>query len=82
MTSSSIQRVREIAADIFDLPLNQVTPQSSPESLPNWDSIKHLDLVLAVEQEFNVRLETEEIEKMTSIARVAAALDCKLQQHG
>ena len=80
MTSRTIERVREIAADILQTPLDQVTLQSSSETLPNWDSLKHLDLVLALEHEFDIQFEPEDIENMRSVQQITAVLNQKLQR--
>src|SRR5690348_13146009 len=42
----SLSRVRSIFADVFQVPLEQVQPESSPDTIPNWDSLQHLNLVL------------------------------------
>jgi acyl carrier protein len=57
--------------------LEQVQPESSPDTIPNWDSLQHLNLVLAVEQEFNVQFSPEEIEQLLSVELVAALLEEK-----
>jgi acyl carrier protein len=80
MTLQTDERVREIAADIFELPLDRVTMQSTTETVPNWDSIKHLDLVLAIEHEFSVQFEPEDVENIKSIEQITALLNHKLQQ--
>ena len=55
----------------------QVQPESSPDTIPNWDSLQHLNLVLAAEQEFNVQFSPEEIEQLLSVELVAALLEEK-----
>jgi acyl carrier protein len=71
-TESVDTQVRQIAADIFNLPLSRVTGQTSAESVENWDSLQHLNFVLALEAAFGLRLEPEEVE---SIRTVGAAVD-------
>lgn len=78
MTSSTFEQVRSIASDIFGVPADKITAQSSPETIENWDSMQHLNLVLAVEEKFGLQLEPEDIEKMKSIGEVAMLVD-KLQ---
>lgn len=36
----------------------------SQTNCENWDSIRHLNLIVAIEGEFNISLEPEEMEKM------------------
>ena len=76
---SVFERVRGIAADVLKLPVSQVTAQSSPETIEAWDSVQHLNLVLALEQEFAVQFEPEEIDQMNSIDRILKVLEGKLQ---
>jgi acyl carrier protein len=78
MSSPVLERVRGIAADVLKLPATQITPQSSPESIEGWDSVQHLNLVLALEQEFDVQFEPEEIDQMSNIDRIRLVLETKL----
>jgi acyl carrier protein len=77
VNTPSLSRVSSIFADVFQLPLDQVKPESSPDNIPNWDSLQHLNLVLALEQEFNVQFTPEEIEQILSVELAAALLDEK-----
>jgi len=72
-----LSRVRSIFADIFQIPLEQVKPESSPDNIATWDSLQHLNLVLALEQEFNVQFSPEEIEQILSVELAAALLEEK-----
>ncbi len=77
VNTSYLDRVRGIFSDIFQVPLADVTAQSSPDTIPNWDSLQHLNLVLALEQEFHIQFTPEEIEQLLSVELVAALLDEK-----
>jgi acyl carrier protein len=78
VTESTFDQVRSIASDIFGIPAEKVTAESSPETIENWDSMQHLNLVLAIEEKFAVQLEPEDIEQMKNIGAVAALVE-KLQ---
>ncbi|HKM47774.1 MAG TPA: acyl carrier protein [Terriglobales bacterium] len=78
MTASTFEQVRNVASDIFGIPADKITAVSSPETIDNWDSMQHLNLVLAIEEKFGVQLEPEDIEQMKSIGAVAALVE-KLQ---
>jgi acyl carrier protein len=78
VTDSTFDQVRSIASDIFGIPADKVTAESSPETIENWDSMQHLNLVLAIEEKFAVQLEPEDIEQMKNIGAVAALVE-KLQ---
>ena len=76
-----LERVQRILADLFNLPVTAIEPQSSPETIARWDSLQHLNLVLALEQEFNLRFAPEEIEQLLSVALSTALVDQTLPAH-
>ena len=78
MTSPVFERVRQIAADVLEVPAASVKADSSPESIDSWDSVHHLNLILALEEAFEVQLEPEEIDRMNSVGRIVTALESKL----
>ncbi len=78
MRASTFERVQSVASDIFGIPADRITAESSPETIENWDSMQHLNLVLAIEEKFGVQLDPEDIEQMKNIGAVAALVE-KLQ---
>ena len=79
MTTATIfEQVRGIAADLFEVPPAQITAESSPETLQNWDSVQHLNLVLQLEQQFNIPFEPEEMDRMKTIGAVVELVSSKL----
>ena len=78
MKASTFEQVRNVASDIFGVPADKITAESSPETMENWDSMQHLNLILAIEEKFGVQLEPEDIEQMKNIGAVAALVE-KLQ---
>lgn len=44
-------------------------------SLPGWDSAGHLNLIMAIEAEFGVQFEIEEMESLTDVASIRKRLD-------
>lgn len=78
MTQPVLVSVRRIAADLFDIPLEQILPHSSPATIENWDSLHHLNLVLGLEGEFGVQFSPEEIAKMQNVESIASLVQNKL----
>lgn len=75
---TTLERVRRIVADIFNLPFEQILPASSPDTIAGWDSLQHLNIVLAVEQEFALQFTPEEIEQMLTVELIADLIEEKL----
>lgn len=75
MTAHLLEQVRNVASDIFGIPANKVTAESSPQTIESWDSVQHLNLVLALEERFGVQFEPEDIEEMKNIGAVATLVE-------
>jgi len=59
--------VMKIASKELEIPVEQVFPELSINTVESWDSLGHLNLILAIEEEFDVKFLTEEIPKLNSI---------------
>jgi acyl carrier protein len=75
-------RVRALAADVLETPLETLRPDSTPDTIETWDSLHHLSMVLALEQEFHVEFTPEEIEEMLSIQSVTTLVEEKQKTCG
>jgi len=79
--SAIFEQVRGIAADLLGVPPDRITSQSSPEDLESWDSVQHLNITLALEQQFQLQFDPEEIDQMRTIGQIATLLEQKLARH-
>ena len=71
------QKVKEIMSNIFGVPISRISNDSSPESLTEWDSIKHLNLIVALEEEFEVEFDESEIFEASRIPQIITFLKSK-----
>ena len=78
MTADILNEVRVIAADVFAVDANTLNAGSSPEQVEAWDSVQHLNLVLALEAKYCIQFEPEEMEGMNNLGRIAALLGSKI----
>ncbi|MGA2255618.1 MAG: acyl carrier protein [Thermoguttaceae bacterium] len=78
MNAPLFNRVRRIAADVLEVSQDRIRVDSSSENVETWDSVHHLNLVLALEQEFSLQFEPEEIDEMNNVEHILAVLEGKL----
>jgi acyl carrier protein len=81
MTVDLSDRLAGVVAAVLGISEAQAA-SASAELVPAWDSIAHLNLVLAVEQEFDVHFSTDEIAELDSVARIREALDQAAENRG
>jgi acyl carrier protein len=77
MDAQILERVRGIAADVLQVNQDALSAESSPQSVESWDSVQHLNLVLALEEQFGVQFEPDEMDAMKSIGAIAGLLSVK-----
>lgn len=67
--------LKTILADILQIAKKEITDQTSMKTVRLWDSLKHMELILALEQELNLRpLTMAEISRMTSVIEIKRVL--------
>jgi len=76
-----LNRVMEIASKELEIPIEQVFPELSINTVESWDSLGHLNLILAIEEEFDVKFLTEEIPNLSSIKIITETVKKKIKMH-
>ena len=74
MSDQILERVRGIASDVLQVAPGSLNAESSPQTVESWDSVQHLNLVLALEEQFAVQFEPDEMDEMKSIGAIAGIL--------
>jgi acyl carrier protein len=74
MNQGHLLRLQRIFREVFDDPSLVLTPELSPADYSMWDSVAMVQIVLATEQEFGVRLSMETVAGVKSVADLLRAL--------
>lgn len=82
MPDSIEHRLYRVAGDLFAVPPQALSHSSSPNDIELWDSIGHLNLVLALEQEFGVRFSPEQVDGLIDLGQAARMLADMETKHG
>jgi len=68
------QNVEHIVADVLQLPSSMINDQLTMQDVDVWDSLKHMELIVSLEETFGVQLNFEEIVTMQSVANIKRVL--------
>jgi acyl carrier protein len=71
-------KLKKVLSDVFKVDAGMVNDDSSVDNIERWDSLNHLNLVLALELEFNVSFSEEQTVEIMSYPLIKIAL----QEHG
>jgi len=64
------KKVFEIVARIMGVPVEAISLESSPETLENWDSLRHMKLILAIEESLDVQFNDQDIVSIKNVGDV------------
>ena len=70
-------KLEEIIANIFELDLSQIKKEMTPADIETWDSLSQLNLISAIEKEFQIKLEIDEIFTVMKIGDIYSLLSKK-----
>jgi acyl carrier protein len=67
--------LRELMADVFECDPAVITPESTPDSVAAWDSLRLLYLVLEIEKHAGIEISPSELEKMISVPAILQIIE-------
>ena len=68
------ERIKAVFAQVFRVDAAQLPPAASPSEIEGWDSFGHLALVEALQNEFRVEFELEDIAEMDNLEAIEDVL--------
>lgn len=71
-------KLREIMADILNVPPDEISSDTSADSVASWDSLAQINLASAIEEEFGISFSVQEIEAMKSYDDIVSTLSGKI----
>jgi len=64
----------EVFQDVFMRDDLTATPELSAKDVPGWDSLKQIEIVIAVQEAFGIKLTTREVDRLTCVGDLADAV--------
>jgi len=72
------EKIREIMAKAFDVPVEKINESSSQNTVENWDSFHHVKLIVFLQRGLNIHIPDEKVGKMISYEEIKKVVDeCK-----
>ena len=78
MNNKIQDRVRNVLSAVFEVPIDKIDEDFSPEIIDSWDSLKHMNVVVALSEEFNVQFTDDDIIELIDTKRIMSVLMGKL----
>lgn len=58
------KRIKSIMAAVFGIDSADVSDDASPDTIESWDSLRHMKLVLALEEDFGIQFHDDQIPEL------------------
>lgn len=67
----------EVFIDVFEDEDISITSQTSASDIEEWDSLNHIQLIVAIEKKFNIRFQSREIQSWKNVGEM---IECIAQK--
>jgi len=78
MENNIDNHIKNVMSAVFEIPIDEIDDDSSPDNVGSWDSLKHMNLVVALEEEFDIELIDDEIVEMMNLSQIKSIVMEKL----
>ena len=75
---SLFEQLQDTIATTLKVPVEKITETSKDENIAAWDSLGHVNLMLALEQTFDIYLEVDDFPTLNSVPAILKYL----KEHG
>ena len=72
-------KLQEIFLDVFDLDELELTDETSANDIEEWDSLSHIQLIVAIEKAFGIKFTSLEIMKWRNVGEMVTSMLEKLK---
>lgn len=78
MENNLDNHIKNVMSAVFEIPIDEIDNNTSPDNVSSWDSLKHMNLVVALEEEYEIEFVEEEIEEMMNLSQIISIVSEKL----
>ena len=67
-------KVENLLSEVLQMRASEITDDLTMKNVDAWDSLKHMELIVALEQSFEIQLSFDEIVAMQSVSEIKRVL--------
>ena len=62
--------IREIMSKVFEIDLSEISNNANQKDIMKWDSLQHLNLIVEIEDKFDISIDPEDISVMVTVEKI------------
>jgi acyl carrier protein len=75
---TTAERLNEVFQRVFDNDEINIRPETTSNDVDGWDSLSHINLIMAVEEGFRIKFTTKEIMLFKNVGDLLKTIESKL----
>ena len=72
------ERLNEVFRDVFDDESIEVNENTTSADIEDWDSLEHINLIVAVENEFDIKFNMKEVTTMKNVGEMVEIIRSRI----
>ena len=70
-----IEQVVRVVSEVMGVPSSSVSGKTSARDLAEWDSLRHMNLIVAIEDRFSITLDESRFAELDSVEAITKELE-------
>jgi acyl carrier protein len=75
---TTVEKLNEIFCEVFDDDDIRIAPEMTANDVEGWDSLSHVNLVVAIEGRFTIRFSQKELLTFKNVGDLLRCIDAKI----
>lgn len=71
-------KIKKVISIVFEIDLDKINDNSSPDNIENWDSLRHMMLIGALEDEFDIQFSDDEMTELLNFKLIKFTISDKI----
>jgi len=70
MENNIENRIKNVMSAVFEITIDKINDNTSADTIESWDSLKHMNLIIALEEEFDITIPDDEVGNMLTFGLI------------
>ena len=71
-------RIKEVMSSVLDIPSAAISDDTAQDTVGSWDSLRHMNLVVALEEEFGIEFDDQDMKDLLNYQLVKNIVESKI----
>ncbi len=74
------KKLKDLVSSVFNIKIKDINDSTNPDTVEKWDSLQQLNLAIAIEDEFKIKLSADDISDLLSYKLIKEIITEKLKK--